>query len=57
MRGIIEIDGSTWRRHLDYVLIGFRKGLHTAADDRLNGRAATAGLPASKQRDEAADTA
>jgi AcrR family transcriptional regulator len=28
MRGIIEIDGSAWRRHLDYVLIGFREGLH-----------------------------
>ena len=33
MRGIIEIDGSTWHRHLDYVLIGFREGLHTSADD------------------------
>jgi AcrR family transcriptional regulator len=31
MRGIIEIDGSAWRRHLDYVLIGFREGLHAVA--------------------------
>jgi AcrR family transcriptional regulator len=27
MRGIIELDSSAWRRHLDYVLAGFRQGL------------------------------
>jgi AcrR family transcriptional regulator len=31
MRGIIEIDGSAWHRHLDYVLTGFREGLHAVA--------------------------
>jgi AcrR family transcriptional regulator len=41
MRGIIEIDGSTWHRHLDYVLIGFREGLHTAADDHQSSHAAS----------------
>jgi hypothetical protein len=32
MRGIIELDGRAWRRHLDYVLAGFRDGLHEPAD-------------------------
>ena len=26
MRGIIELDSRAWRRHLDYVLAGFREG-------------------------------
>jgi AcrR family transcriptional regulator len=37
MRGIIEIDGSEWRRHLDYVLIGFREGLHSRAENHHSG--------------------
>ena len=52
MRGIIEIDGSTWRRHLDYVLIGFREGLHTAADDHQSSHAANPGPPAGNRRDQ-----
>jgi AcrR family transcriptional regulator len=46
MRGITEIDGSAWRRHLDYVLIGFREGLHTAADDQRSGHGENSGPPA-----------
>jgi AcrR family transcriptional regulator len=34
MRGIIEVNGSAWRRHLDYVLIGFREGRHAAPDHK-----------------------
>jgi AcrR family transcriptional regulator len=37
MRGVIEIDGSAWRRHLDYVLIGFREGLHPGAENHHSG--------------------
>jgi len=32
MRGIIELDGSAWRRHLDYVLAGFREGPRGSSD-------------------------
>ena len=46
MRGIIEIDGRAWRRHLDYVLIGFREGLHIAADDHRISHGANSGPPA-----------
>lgn len=31
MRGIIELDGTAWRRHLHYVLAGFREGLPASA--------------------------
>lgn len=31
MRGIIEVDGGAWRRHLNYVLIGFREGQQEGA--------------------------
>jgi AcrR family transcriptional regulator len=50
MRGIIEIDGSAWHRHLDYVLIGFREGLQTAADDHQSGHPANSGPPAGNRR-------
>jgi AcrR family transcriptional regulator len=31
MRGIIEVDATAWRRHLDYVLAGFREGSQGSA--------------------------
>ena len=30
MGGIIEVDAAAWRRHLDYVLAGFREGIAPA---------------------------
>jgi AcrR family transcriptional regulator len=50
MRGIIEIDGSGWRRHLEYVLIGFREGLPAPAEEHLSGHKTTVGSPAGKSR-------